>query len=478
MRKFLLLLLLVCNAAWADITQEHFSFAQVFDVQWYISGSTLNASGFNYLYASVDASGNQNAARLTSGQTSAYAGAGDYLAFFHSSNYPGTYGLGVYSSSGTLVRVLDYTGSFVALANGAIFYNGNNSWGTLFTTAQGYNYGQGGSWTITQSYPSTAYMTNYSPPNTTPLAAGQSAPPAVTVTSRVNSTITTTATSGATVYTYSQPITTTYYSDGSQTVANNGSATLISTTVTGTSGGITTGQQADVTVFNNNVINGSSVYIQQSGNNDNINIQQIGTHNQIGGIGSPYAEIQNGGNNITIKQGNGNAGQNEIDLSVAGGSNTLTITQANDTAGISAGSNYQLINVNGVGNNITATQTNDGGLVGHFAEINVTGSSDTVGLTQANNGQKQAFVTVVGNNNSVTASQSGLGQHYLSIGESGNGNSATVTQTGSTANSATITLINAGSPASVNLTQTGGQSYSISQSCVTNCGTVTVRQGN
>ena len=474
MRKFLLLLLFVCSNVWATVTFTNIEFGvnQVADTQW-DTGNCLSSNTCTIYSKNVGGTYETGSwTPLTSGE---------YISFVASGNPTYPWQMNLYSSSGTLLadlgigRILvqgTYNGNYY------LFFTNQNYNGTLLSAqlgmsgSSGFTFAGTASPTVAQTNSAAASWT------TTPLAPGQQATSQPTVVSTVNSTTITTTTSGATVYTYSQPITTTTYSDGSQTVANNGSATLISTTVTGTSGGITTGQQADVTVFNNNVINGSSVYIQQSGNNDVINIQQIGTHNLIGGIGTQFAQIQNGGNNITIKQGNGNAGQNEIDLSVAGGSNTLTITQANDTAGISAGSNYQLINVNGVGNNITATQTNDGGLVGHFAEINVTGSSDTVGLTQANNGQKQAFVTVVGNNNSVTASQSGLGQHYLSIGESGNGNSATVTQTGSTANSATITLINAGSPASVNLTQTGGQSYSISQSCVTNCGTVTVRQGN
>jgi len=491
MRKFLLLLLFVCSSAWADITQQHFSFAQVFDVQWYISGSTLNASGFNYLYASVDASGNQNAARLTSGQTSAYAGAGDYLAFFHSSNYPGTYGLGVYNTSGTLVRVLDYTGSFVALANGAIFYNGNNSWGTLFTTAQGYNYGQGGSWAITQSYPSTAYMTSYTPPNTQPLAAGQSAS-TPTIVSRVNSYTTTTTTSGATVYTYSQPISTTTYSDGSQTVVNNGSAILLSTTTTGGSSGPSTVQQSatnNAYARQNTMPSSSNIYIDQVGSNDHITINQNNRYESIGGVSQQAMLVRGSNNTIVVNQGdplNNQSTHNVVGIDAVSGSNSITVNQGTDSNGLGngydTGYHYAGVSVNGVNNTVSVQQQNTGSAIantGNYASINITGNQNNESLIQTGPGPKQAFSVINGNLNTETVSQTGLGQHFLDVSLTGNGNSAVVNQSGNTPNSAQIYLTNAGGPASVNLTQTGGQSYSISQTCVqaTGCGTVTVRQG-
>ena len=489
MKRLLLLFLLLCNTAWADITAEHFSFAQVFDVQWYISGSTLNASGFNYLYASVNASGQLSAARLTLTQTNIYDSAGDYLAFFYSTTNPGTFGLGVYSSSGTLVRTLDYTGTFVALANGAIFYNGNGSWGTLFTTAQGYNYGSSGSWTITQSYPSNTYMTNYNPPNTQPLGAGQTAS-SPTVTSTVNSTIITTTTSGSTVYTYSQPITTTNWSDGTQTVANNGSATLLSTTITGGSGGITTNEQNAVTTVHNtqtHLPSTSHIYIDQIGSGDNVTIIQNNQYNLIGGNSQPAMKIRGGNNTVVLHQGDSSTIQsihNIIATDLLGGSNTLTVNQGADAngngSGTDTGYHYAGVYVNGVNNSVNiqqqATTSNN---TGNYASVSVTGNQNNLGIIQTGAAPKQLFTTVTGNQNTELISQTGLGQHLLEVDLSGNGNSATVNQSGSTANSATISLINAGGPASVNLTQTGGQSYGITQTCVQagGCGTVTVRQG-
>ena len=703
MKRFIFLLAAlytICFSAFsqATITDEKFSFAQVFDVQWYISGGTLYASGFNYLYASQPYN-----ARLTSSETNAYIAAGDVIKFFNSTTNPGTYGLGIYDSTGTtLVRVLDNTGTFSALANGAIFYNGAGMWGTLFTTAQGYNLGGSGSWTITVQNPTQAQLQAYVPPTTQPLAAGQSAPPpaptpvyntikmaytwtnvsqtlvagpqqqvagsyklqvnvqdgggrsgtadsfqiilkfynasgalvgtdtsqmyslpvanpvttltlqdancggagcanvsyvvvdfygidgsywagnygpvisqpsltftpnggtatgnllynpefgiyqttgyaqgwssdqgwqacaaysgyqtcvvnnsgtlnivnggydatggtaqgpvggsvssgnnstslnigysaAPTIVSQYNTTVQTTTTNGASVSTYNQPVTITNWSDGTQTQDNNGSATLINTTITGSGGGITTQQQNDINAFNANPINGSGIYIDQVGNNDIVTIVQKGSHSLIGGVNQQAAKIRDSNNTISIKQGNNNLGKNEIDMSVTGGSNNLYLVQASDPNGVSAGDNYQKVNVSGFSNNITTSQTNDGGLQGHFAEINVTGNYNTVNVSQSNNTQKQAFVSANGNNNTVQTTQTGTGAHYVSVTEVGNGNSAVVNQSGSTANTATITLTNAGAPASVNLTQTGGQSYSVQQTCYSSCGTITVRQGN
>ena len=294
------------------------------------------------------------------------------------------------------------------------------------------------------------------------------APASPTVVGTSTATVVTSSTSGSTTSYYNTIQTTTTYSDGSTTVAN-GTSTLISTSDTGGSASITANQQADIAAFNSHTINNNGIYIRQSGNGDTINVQQIGSHNLI------TATIADGNNNITIKQGNGNSGKNEIATSIKGGSNIVNLTQAYDIAGISAGDNYQQINITGVNNNVTASQTNTGG-TGHFLEVGITGNNNIVAATQDTNGQKQLFATITGNSNTVSTVQTGTGQHYLNVAAQGNGNSATVNQSGSTANAASITLINAGAPASVNLTQSGGQNYTITQTCYTVCGTVTVRQ--
>jgi hypothetical protein len=178
-RKIFLMMLLLCSNAFAAITDLKLSTAQIFDVQWNISGSTLNASGFNRIYASVNYSTQTNsAARWTAAETSDAGANGRYIGFFNSTTNPGTYGMAVFNSNGTRYKTINNTGSFRALADGAIFYNGNGMWGTLITTGQGYNLGQSGSWTVTANNPTNSQLQAYVPPSSTPLAAGQTAQPA------------------------------------------------------------------------------------------------------------------------------------------------------------------------------------------------------------------------------------------------------------------------------------------------------------
>ena len=86
--------------------------------------------------------------------------------------------MAVFNSDGSTYKIINNTGSFAALANGAIFYNGNGMWGTLITTGQGYTNGQSGNWAVTQSNPTNSQLQAYTPPSSTPLAAGQTAAPA------------------------------------------------------------------------------------------------------------------------------------------------------------------------------------------------------------------------------------------------------------------------------------------------------------
>ena len=169
----------MCSNAFAAITDLKLSTAQIFDVQWYVSGGRLYASGFNYIYSSVNYSTQTaSAARWTAAQTTDAGSNGRYIGFFNSTTNPGTYGMAVFNSNGSVYKIINNTGSFRALADGAIFYNGNGMWGTLITTGQGYTNGQSGNWAVTQDNPTNAQLQAYTPPSSTPLAAGQTAQPA------------------------------------------------------------------------------------------------------------------------------------------------------------------------------------------------------------------------------------------------------------------------------------------------------------
>ena len=193
--------LFIATAAQADITTGKFGTAQMFDVQWSVSGGNLNTSYYNYLYRSVPSSSRMNASDY-----SAIDSAGQYFAFFDSTTNPGTFGMALYNSDGSVAEVIHNTGTFRVLADGAIFYLGNGSWGTLITTAEGFDIGDSSSFTVEEDRPSDATMSVWVPDSTEVLAAGETAgsgggAPTIVSTATGTPTVTTSTSTGTTVTT-------------------------------------------------------------------------------------------------------------------------------------------------------------------------------------------------------------------------------------------------------------------------------------
>jgi hypothetical protein len=206
----------------AGITDGKFGINQIFDVQYWWNGTTLNASNFIAPY-------NMNFQTVT-------ATSGQYFQFFPSTTNPGTYGLGLYNSNGTLAQVVHNHGDITALGNGAIFYIGSGFFGNVISTAQGYNYGASAQFTNMDTSVTASDLSNYTFASTTPLAAGQTAAPTapvVTVTGTSVTYTTRTVVSGNTTTVYRTPVTTTAYSDGTTTSAN-GTEALYQTRVAST----------------------------------------------------------------------------------------------------------------------------------------------------------------------------------------------------------------------------------------------------
>ena len=175
--------MLTMASAFAAITDGRFSTAQIWDVQYSWNGTTLNASWFQNLYASVNYDTQAtSASRLTDAQIADASANGRYFAFFDSTTNPGTYGLALYESDGTLYKVINHTGTFTALGDGAIFYLGNGSWGTVITIEGGYSKNDSASFTAMDRSVDATKLSNYAYTNTTPLAAGQTASSTPTVT--------------------------------------------------------------------------------------------------------------------------------------------------------------------------------------------------------------------------------------------------------------------------------------------------------
>ncbi len=154
-------MLLVSRCAHAGITDGKFGVNQIFDVQYYWSGSDLHASNFIAPYDK-----NFQTVTVTSGQ---------YFQFFASTTNPGKYGLGLYNSNGTLAKVVHDYGDITALGNGAIFYIGSGFFGNVISTAQGYSYGSSATFTNMDTTVSSTDLSSYTWASTTPLASGQTA---------------------------------------------------------------------------------------------------------------------------------------------------------------------------------------------------------------------------------------------------------------------------------------------------------------
>ena len=164
MKKLLLSLLLVCSNSFAAITDGKFGINQIFDVQYWWNGTTLNASNFIAPY-------NKNFQTVT-------VTAGQYFQFFASTTNPGTYGLKLMNSNGTQHSIVHDHGDITALGNGAIFYIGSGFFGNVITTAAGYNYGASATFTNMDTSVSSTDLNSYTFASSTPLTAGQTAAPA------------------------------------------------------------------------------------------------------------------------------------------------------------------------------------------------------------------------------------------------------------------------------------------------------------
>ncbi len=156
--------MLVCSNAFAAITDGKFGINQIFDVQYYWSGNTLNASNFIAPY-------NKNFQTVT-------VTTGQYFQFFASTTNPGKYGLKLMNSNGTQHSIVHDYGDITALGSGAIFYIGSGFFGNVITTQQGYSYGASAQFTNMDTSVSSSDLDNYTFASTTPLGAGQTAAPA------------------------------------------------------------------------------------------------------------------------------------------------------------------------------------------------------------------------------------------------------------------------------------------------------------
>jgi hypothetical protein len=263
-------------------------------------------------------------------------------------------------------------------------------------------------------------------------------------------------------------------------VTTNGTSSLTVNDTVGSST-ITNTQNNRVTLRTNATLNNQGIWIEQTGSNNSVTIDQAG-RSAVKGIGQDKAVIQGNSNTITINQGVTGLGQNVIEMGVVGDSNTLNINQARTTTGLNSGANghYQLVDVSGYTNTLTTQQSNTGGVGTHYMETTIVGNNNSVTAKQTDNGNKIMFTTINGSSNTADIVQKGTGQHYLDLTMNGPGNTATILQEGIAGHKATIDMTRGtGGPNTLDLSQTGSNplSIGIQQTCnVASCGAVVVRQ--
>jgi hypothetical protein len=141
------------------------------------------------------------------------------------------------------------------------------------------------------------------------------------------------------------------------------------------------------------------------------------------------------------------------EVTVSGDDNIINIQQI-------GGRHYVSVDVQGNVNNIDILQTSTVN-ARHYMEAKVIGGNNSLILQQRDTSKTQ-FVEVLGHNNSVTTNQKGTGSHYLDVKVTGNDHTAGIIQDGSGNHKATVHL-DGTQPWNFNLNQNGNtsQTYSL-----------------
>lgn len=195
-----------------------------------------------------------------------------------------------------------------------------------------------------------------------------------------------------------------------------------------------------------NASNANEIYINQAGNNLDLEVQQRSEDN--------YVSLNSTGpnNNITIRQGmhddgtidQDETGGHEAYWTVTGDGNTVASYQTDTNRGGGGGSPHHLANiVNGDSNTVEHIQM---GKAGHDGFVEIQGDDNTVDLYQRGNG----------------------GVKYADIVLTGDGHTVDVDQRGSNSATAAIDLTNSGGAYNYSLTQnvtTASDSFSITGYC-------------
>ena len=172
MKKILLALLFVCsNAFAAGLFDGKYSASQVFDVArsgCYSVGGPCSVS--NMIAPFIAPYTNWTKVTFASG---------DYVQFYNTNDSTNNIGMKQYASDGTYKGIISNSGYVQAIGTGIVYIgqpNQGGGTGYFISNSQGYALGSSTSVTVDYVTPTMAQLNNYSA-TTTPLAAGQTAPP-------------------------------------------------------------------------------------------------------------------------------------------------------------------------------------------------------------------------------------------------------------------------------------------------------------
>ena len=230
----------------------------------------------------------------------------------------------------------------------------------------------------------------------------------------------------------------------------------------------------------------NEIYINQSGDNLNLKVRQLGDNNKVDTVMNGYQltmdVLQEGNRNELLKNGTG----------ISGDGNAITTEQWNNTT--SSDVNKIYIDVNGNNNEIDVGQGCKfaGGMsdttcdrdthedAGHTLYVDIQGGNNKVKGGQKSgtaNPNHNASIDVDSDGNDVFYTQAGSGEKNLTLDINNDSNDVTVNQLYGT-HTANITL-NGSDSTTLNLTQRGSgvMNYTLTQNCVTLGGcSITVTQ--
>ena len=240
----------------------------------------------------------------------------------------------------------------------------------------------------------------------------------------------------------------------------------------------------------------NDIYMDQVGNNFELDVTQSGENNYIGGVPNNTVPLTGNNNTMTFTQqgddmvvqgyiyGNsntittyqgGSADNSFMRGTVVGNNNTIDARQGKKIDGSIDGNDSgefeQYITVLGDDNNVITSQVNSNGTSSdhHMAHI-IDGDRNFLSHLQYADGKKMGFIEIDGDDNSVTLEQRNDATHFADIVLTGDDHTVTGVQRGGMygAHSLTLDLTNNGGAYNILTTQNSAnaQTYSLTGSCV------------